>query len=63
MMAPDLLLVDLNYRIDLPGADIRAVLRTNPVDEASITLQKFDQVHFIVLSGDSRSDYQPLSRS
>ncbi|VDB96528.1 unnamed protein product [Peniophora sp. CBMAI 1063] len=35
---------DLNYRIDLPSADIRTILRTHPVHEASTTLQKFDQL-------------------
>lgn len=37
-------LTDLNYRIDLPGPDIRNILRTHPVSEAASTLQKFDQV-------------------
>ncbi|KZV67706.1 DNase I-like protein [Peniophora sp. CONT] len=37
-------MVNLNYRIDLPSPDIRTILRTHPVHEASATLQKFDQL-------------------
>lgn len=45
------MVLDLNYRLDLPDADVRSILSSNHWDDKFETLLRYDQVRFVKFAG------------
>jgi hypothetical protein len=55
------MIIDLNYRLDLPDGDVRSILGSDQWGGRFETLLRYDQVRFVRLTRDEPPTYPTFS--